>query len=138
MFRTSEYRAELAKAAEDLKKELGEAAKDLEQGAENVNRMAQRELDDEQKREMIRRLRELREVMRQDSQGGESRKERLQRFSERARGGQRPGQQGKDGEASLVVVTHRASDASLTGTVEALRNLDTVRGVASIMRVEGE
>lgn len=47
-------------------------------------------------------------------------------------------QQGKDGEASLVVVTHRASDASLTGTVEALRNLDTVRGVASIMRVEGE
>jgi homoserine dehydrogenase len=47
-------------------------------------------------------------------------------------------QTGKDGEASLVVVTHRASDASLTGTVEALRNLDTVRGVASIMRVEGE
>ncbi len=47
-------------------------------------------------------------------------------------------QQGKDGEASLVVVTHRASDAALVGTVEALRNLDTVRGVASIMRVEGE
>jgi homoserine dehydrogenase len=47
-------------------------------------------------------------------------------------------QQGKDGEASLVVVTHRASDASLNGTVEALRKLDTVRGVASIMRVEGE
>ena len=37
-----------------------------------------------------------------------------------------------------VVVTHRASDASLDGTVEALRGLDTVRGVASIMRVEGE
>ncbi|MFI9468343.1 homoserine dehydrogenase [Streptomyces sp. NPDC052492] len=47
-------------------------------------------------------------------------------------------QQGKDGEASLVVVTHRASDAALDGTVEALRKLDTVRGVASIMRVEGE
>ncbi|GHG48934.1 homoserine dehydrogenase [Streptomyces capoamus] len=47
-------------------------------------------------------------------------------------------QQGKDGEASLVVVTHRAYDASLSGTVEALRKLDTVRGVASIMRVEGE
>ena len=47
-------------------------------------------------------------------------------------------QSGKDGEASLVVVTHRASDASLAGTVEALRSLDTVRGVASIMRVEGE
>ncbi|WP_103504536.1 MULTISPECIES: homoserine dehydrogenase [unclassified Streptomyces] len=47
-------------------------------------------------------------------------------------------QQGKDGEASLVVVTHRAPDAALTATVETLRGLDTVRGVASIMRVEGE
>lgn len=36
-------------------------------------------------------------------------------------------QSGKDGEASLVVVTHRASDAALGGTVEALRKLDTVR-----------
>jgi hypothetical protein len=92
----SELDKELAKAAEDLRKELGEAAKDLEQGAENINRMAKQELDDEQKREMIRRLKELREVLRQDSQGGESRKERLQRFSERARGGQKPGQ-GQDG-----------------------------------------
>ncbi|MFC5721371.1 homoserine dehydrogenase [Streptomyces gamaensis] len=47
-------------------------------------------------------------------------------------------QQGKDGEASLVVVTHRATDAALSATVGALRRLDTVRGVASIMRVEGE
>ncbi|HEX6273116.1 MAG TPA: hypothetical protein VFZ53_08755 [Polyangiaceae bacterium] len=91
----SELDKELAKAAQDLQKELGDAAKDLDQGAENINRMAKRELDDEQKREMIRRLRELREVLRQESQGGESRKERLQRFSERARGGQKPGGQGK-------------------------------------------
>ncbi|HWM38258.1 MAG TPA: homoserine dehydrogenase, partial [Streptomyces sp.] len=47
-------------------------------------------------------------------------------------------QQGKDGEAWLVVVTHRAADAALSATVDALRKLDTVRGVASIMRVEGE
>ncbi|OEV31201.1 homoserine dehydrogenase [Streptomyces nanshensis] len=47
-------------------------------------------------------------------------------------------QQGKDGDAWLVVVTHSAPDASLSATVEALRGLDTVRGVASIMRVEGE
>nr|WP_302622566.1 ACT domain-containing protein [Streptomyces sp. SolWspMP-sol7th] len=50
-------------------------------------------------------------------------------------------QQGRgdgSGEASLVVVTHRAPDAALSSTVEALRKLDTVRGVASIMRVEGE
>ena len=47
-------------------------------------------------------------------------------------------QQGNKGEASLVVVTHRAPEASLAATVEALRNLDTVRDVASTMRVEGE
>ena len=50
-------------------------------------------------------------------------------------------QQGKEGsknDAWLVVVTHRATDAALNATVEALRRLDTVRGVASIMRVEGE
>jgi homoserine dehydrogenase len=47
-------------------------------------------------------------------------------------------QQGKDGEASLVVVTHRALDSALSATVASLRKLDTVRGVASIMRVEGE
>ncbi|MCU4749234.1 MULTISPECIES: homoserine dehydrogenase [Streptomyces] len=47
-------------------------------------------------------------------------------------------QSGKDGEASLVVVTHRAPDAALTATVAALRELDTVHDVASIMRVEGE
>jgi homoserine dehydrogenase len=47
-------------------------------------------------------------------------------------------QQGRDGDAALVVVTHRAPDAALAATVGALRKLDTVRGVASIMRVEGE
>lgn len=52
---------------------------------------------------------------------------------EQGGGGRREG-----GEASLVVVTHRAPDAALGATVEALRKLDTVRGVASIMRVEGE
>ncbi|MEV6103849.1 homoserine dehydrogenase [Streptomyces sp. NPDC051940] len=47
-------------------------------------------------------------------------------------------QQGKDGEASLVVVTHRAPDSALQAVVGKLRELDTVRDVASIMRVEGE
>jgi homoserine dehydrogenase len=53
--------------------------------------------------------------------------------SEQSGGGRRAG-----GEASLVVVTHRAPDAALSATVSSLRELDTVRGVASIMRVEGE
>ncbi|MEP7192861.1 MAG: homoserine dehydrogenase [Actinomycetota bacterium] len=42
------------------------------------------------------------------------------------------------GRASLVVVTHSASDAALSSTVDALAALSTVRGVTSVMRVEGE
>jgi homoserine dehydrogenase len=40
--------------------------------------------------------------------------------------------------AQLVVVTHRASDAALSATVDALGGLDVVRAVDSVMRVEGE
>jgi homoserine dehydrogenase len=43
-----------------------------------------------------------------------------------------------EGRASLVVVTHSASDAALSSTVDALAALSTVRGVTSVMRVEGE
>ncbi len=39
--------------------------------------------------------------------------------------------------ANLIIVTHTASDAALSSTVEALRTLDVVRGVNSVMRVEG-
>jgi len=40
--------------------------------------------------------------------------------------------------ASLVVVTHAASDAALSATVEALAAMPIVRTVRSVMRVEGE
>jgi homoserine dehydrogenase len=40
--------------------------------------------------------------------------------------------------AALVVVTHQASDEALSATVEDLGQLDVVRAVASVMRVEGE
>jgi homoserine dehydrogenase len=39
--------------------------------------------------------------------------------------------------AFLRVVTHRASDASLAATVEAIRDLDVVKSVTSVIRVEG-
>lgn len=39
--------------------------------------------------------------------------------------------------ASLIVVTHTATDAALRSTVEALAGLDTVSEVTSVMRVEG-
>jgi homoserine dehydrogenase len=36
------------------------------------------------------------------------------------------------------VSTHAATDAALSGTVEKLRAMPTVRAVASVMRVEGD
>ena len=47
-------------------------------------------------------------------------------------------QEGHLDDASLVVVTHTATDAALQAVVEDLRELDVVRDVASVMRVEGE
>jgi homoserine dehydrogenase len=47
-------------------------------------------------------------------------------------------QQGHGADASLVIVTHTAPDAALAATVEALRGLDIVRDVTSVMRVEGD
>ena len=44
----------------------------------------------------------------------------------------------EEGRASLVVVTHTASDAALSATVDVLADLSTVRRVTSVMRVEGE
>lgn len=104
----SELDRELAKAAQELERAMkerqkgaGNAPEELERGAEDVQRMAQKKLDDAQKRELIQRLKEMREVLRQEGQGGEQRQERLQRFGQRAHG-QRPGQgqgqgQGQDG-----------------------------------------
>jgi homoserine dehydrogenase len=40
-------------------------------------------------------------------------------------------------DATLVVVTHEAADAALRATVAALSGLESVRGVASVLRVEG-
>ena len=94
----SELDRELAKAAAELEQAMkerqkggGDAPEQLERGADDVQRMAQKKLDDAQKRELIQRLKEMREVLRQEGQGGEQRKERQQRFAQRAHG-QRPGQ----------------------------------------------
>jgi len=47
-------------------------------------------------------------------------------------------QEGRDDDAELVIVSHTATDAALSATVEGLRRLDAVREVTSVMRVEGE
>lgn len=46
-------------------------------------------------------------------------------------------QEGRGADAQLVVVSHAAPDAALSATVEQLRNMDIVREVTSVMRVEG-
>jgi homoserine dehydrogenase len=46
-------------------------------------------------------------------------------------------QEGHGDDATLVLVTHTASDLALRRTVETLRSLDVVRAVTSVMRVEG-
>jgi homoserine dehydrogenase len=45
---------------------------------------------------------------------------------------------GGPGAASLVVVTHSATDAALAATVARLAGLDAVATVASVLRVEGD
>ncbi|GAA4509103.1 homoserine dehydrogenase [Actinoallomurus oryzae] len=47
-------------------------------------------------------------------------------------------QEGHGEEAQLVIVTHRAPDGALSATIERLRDLEIVRAVASVMRVEGD
>lgn len=47
-------------------------------------------------------------------------------------------QDGHGSEAGLIVRTHRASEAALQATVQSLRELDTVKRVVGVMRVEGE
>ncbi len=46
-------------------------------------------------------------------------------------------EEGSEGRASLVVVTHTAPDSALSATVEALAAMPIVRAVDSVMRVEG-
>ena len=47
-------------------------------------------------------------------------------------------QEGRGDDAQLVVVSHRATDSNLSATVEALRTMENVHDVSSIMRVEGD
>ena len=46
-------------------------------------------------------------------------------------------QEGRGDDAQLVVVSHPATDAALSATVEAPARMDIVREVSSVMRVEG-
>jgi homoserine dehydrogenase len=46
-------------------------------------------------------------------------------------------QEGRGDAATLVLVTHSATDAALASTVDRLSGMEFVRRAASVMRVEG-
>jgi hypothetical protein len=83
---TSALDQQLAQAARDMLKEAGQSAEDLQQGAQDINRMARQEASEEQKKELLRKLQEMRELMRQQGKGGKEQLQRLQKFGQRARG----------------------------------------------------
>ena len=90
---------ELAEAAEDLMKDLGLSAEDLEEGAEDINRMARQQMSQEEKEQLRKKLHELREMLRQQGQGGQKQMQRLRRFQQAARGGAgKKGQRGEQGD----------------------------------------
>lgn len=88
---------DLAKAADDLMKELGLGADDLRSAAQDINRAGQQRATEEQKREMKRRIEEMRQILRQEGQAGRERLKRMLQFAERARG-QQGGDQGQKGQ----------------------------------------
>jgi hypothetical protein len=96
---------ELEQAAEDLMKDLGASADDLDQGAEDLNRMDEQQASQEEKEQLRQKLQEMRELMRQQGQGGKAQVMRLKRFGQMARGqggqsgqGQSSQGQGQDGQ----------------------------------------
>jgi hypothetical protein len=85
---------ELQQAAEDLMKDLGVSADDLDQSAEELNQMDRGEASEKEKEELKQKLEELRQLVRQ--QGGQGQVQRLKRFGRMARG--QSGQSGKNGQ----------------------------------------
>ena len=47
-------------------------------------------------------------------------------------------QNGRGDDAELIVMTHKATDAALANTVKNLKDLDVVKGIDSVLRVEGK
>jgi hypothetical protein len=96
----------LADAAKKLMDELGDAAKHLEQGAQDIHRIAKKRLSAKEKQQLKKQLEELRQMLRQNKGDNSKRQEMLERFRRLAqgqqgkpggpeKGNQRTGQQGK-------------------------------------------
>ena len=96
----SELDKQLAEAARELQKEQKKAGEYLNQASETLQKGVQKQLSDEEKKEMIKQLKALKERLRRQNQDGKQ-AERLREFQKRARGqsGQDPGESGQEGGA---------------------------------------
>jgi hypothetical protein len=96
----SQLDRDLAKAAQELMRELGKSADSLRSGAEDVNRMAQKQMSDRDKQELQHKLEELKQLLRQGGAGREEHLRQLRQFAERARGkpGDGPGNDPQSGD----------------------------------------
>ncbi len=83
----SQLDKELAKAAQELMRDMAKSGQHLQAGAEQVNRMGQKQATEREKRELLRQLEELRELLRQGGAGKQQHQDRLKQFAQRARGG---------------------------------------------------
>jgi hypothetical protein len=102
----SELDKQLAEAARELQEERKKSGQFMEQAARTLSEGAAKELTEEEKQELIKQLKALKERLRRQNQDGQQ-AERLRQFQERARGQQgRPGQvpggeqEGKPGAGS--------------------------------------
>jgi len=87
----SQIDRDLAKAAQDLMREMGKSADSLRSGAEDMNRMARKQMSERDKQQLKQKLEELKELLRQGGPGREEHLRRLRQFAERARGKQGDG-----------------------------------------------
>jgi hypothetical protein len=100
----SQLDRDLAKAAEDLMKEMGQesAAKNLESGAQRMNETARKQLSDKEKEALKKQLQDLKEMVRQAKAGSKEHQKQLEKFRKRASGrpsddASQPGGDGKGG-----------------------------------------
>ena len=82
----SQLDRDLAKAAQELMRELGQSADSLRSGAEDVNRMTQKQMTERDKQGLKEKLEELKQLLRQGGAGREEHLRQLRQFAERARG----------------------------------------------------
>lgn len=87
----SELDKQLAEAARDLQKEQKKAGEYLNQASKTLKSGVEKQLSDEEKKELIKQLKALKERLRRQNQDGKQ-AERLREFERRARGQKGQGQ----------------------------------------------